>query len=74
MAGEEASGAVFQVAGFTFFADFDSGNLGHVRQDELEEEEEELGEEGEDQVLLQPRPSTSGGQGRSVGAEPPDFR
>ena len=72
MAGEEASGAVFQVAGFTFFADFDSGNLGHVRQDELEEEE--LGEEEEEPVVLQPRPSTSGGLGRSVGADPPHFR
>ena len=71
MAGEggQAEG-VFRVAGFTFFSDFDSGNLGDVRQDEEEAEEEQEEVEGEEA----PRPSTSGGLGRSVGSDSADYR
>ena len=66
----EGDQAVFTVAGFTFFADFDSGNLGDVRQDE-----EEVEEEDEESVEAAPRPSTSGQPlGKAAGAESPAFR
>ena len=76
MGGEGEDAGVFKVAGFTFFANFDSGNLGHVRQDadeEIDDEDEEGDNEDKDGDLV--RPSTSGGgQARSVGSEAPDFR
>ena len=73
MGGEGGEAAVFKVAGFTFFADFDSGNLGHVRQDADEEIDDEVDEEDNEEEAA--RPSTSGGlQGRSVGSESPDYR
>ena len=76
MGGEGEEAAVFKVAGFTFFADFDSGNLGHVRQDADEEIDDEVDEEdNEEREGETARPSTSGGgQTRSVGAESPDYR
>jgi hypothetical protein len=60
MAAEVGGGEnVFRLAGFTFFADFDSGNLGHVRLDAGEEREAET-----------PQSSTS-----NVSAtDDPDFR
>ena len=75
MGGEGEEAAVFKVAGFTFFADFDSGNLGHVRQDADEEIDDEVDEEDNEEGETA-RPSTSGGQGqgRSVGSESPDYR
>ena len=76
MGGEGGEAAVFKVAGFTFFADFDSGNLSHVRQDADEEIDDEVDEEdNEEREEEAARPSTSGGvQGRSVGSESPDYR
>ena len=72
--GGRVSGGVFEVAGFTFTSNFDSGNLAHVQQTTVTTSDSDT-EVPAAQAAASCRPatSTSTAQPRSAGADTPDY-
>jgi len=66
---------VYEVAGFTFTSNFDSGNLAHVQlaQGPPDVESDHSGLSPRPVTSIQSRPSTSTAQPRSAGTDLPDY-
>ena len=64
------SGGVFEVAGFTFTSNFDSGNLAHVQQTTVTTSDSDTEAAA---ASCRPATSTSTAQPRSAGADTPDY-